>query len=72
MFFEKYPEKIWGVETSKMTPDWAPNRIKFRDKILPFYHEEYAAVGKYGQDAFMTEYEIKLLNLVDDLNLMKL
>ena len=31
-----------------MTPDWAPNRIKFRDKILPFYHEQYAAVGKYG------------------------
>ena len=31
-----------------MTPDWAPNRIKFRNKILPFYHEQYAAVGKYG------------------------
>ena len=48
MFYEKYPKKIWGVDTSKMTPDWAPNRIKFRKKILPFYHEEYAAVGKYG------------------------
>ena len=48
MFFEKYPKKIWGIDTEKMTPDWAPNRIKFRDKILPFYHEQYAAVGKYG------------------------
>ena len=48
MFFEKYPKKIWGVDTKDMTPDWAPNRIKFRDKILPFYHEQYAAVGKYG------------------------
>ena len=48
MFFEKYPKKIWGIDTKKMTPDWAPNRIKFRDKILPFYHEQYAAVGKYG------------------------
>ena len=48
MFFEKYPKKIWGIDTRKMTPDWAPNRIKFRDKILPFYHEQYAAVGKYG------------------------
>ena len=48
MFFEKYPKKIWGVDTKDMTPDWAPNRIKFRDKILPFYNEEYAAVGKYG------------------------
>lgn len=48
MFFEKYPKKIWGVDTKDMTPDWAPNRIKFRDKILPFYHEEFAAVGKFG------------------------
>ena len=48
MFFEKYPKKIWGVDTKNMTPDWAPNRIKFRNKILPFYHEQYAAVGKYG------------------------
>ena len=48
MFFEKYPKKIWGVDTKDMTPDWAPNRIKFRDRILPFYHEQYAAVGKYG------------------------
>ena len=48
MFFEKYPKKIWGIDTKDMTPDWAPNRIKFRDKILPFYHEQYAAVGKYG------------------------
>jgi N,N'-diacetyllegionaminate synthase len=51
MFFEKYPEKIWGITTKKMTPDWAPNRIKFRDKILPFYHEQYVAAGKYGTGA---------------------
>ena len=48
IYNEKYPKKIWGVDTKNMTPDWAPNRIKFRNKILPFYHEQYAAVGKYG------------------------
>ncbi len=48
MFFEKYPKKIWGIDTKNMTSDWAPNRIKFRKKILPFYHEQYVAVGKYG------------------------
>ena len=36
MFFEKYPKKIWGIDTKNMTPDWAPNRIKFRNKVLPF------------------------------------
>ena len=36
-----------GISTDQMTPDWAPSRIKFRIKI-PFYHEEWSAVGKYG------------------------
>ena len=63
MFFEKYPKKIWGVDTSKMTPDWAPNRIKFREKILPFYHEEYAAVGKYGTGCVYDEIKKKIIKL---------
>jgi protoporphyrinogen oxidase len=63
MFFEKYPKKIWGMDTSKMTPDWAPNRIKFRDKILPFYNEEYAAVGKYGTGCIYDDIKNKIIKL---------
>ena len=63
MFYEKYPKKIWGVDTNKMTPDWAPNRIKFRDKILPFYHEEYAAVGKYGTGCIYDKIRDKIIKL---------
>ena len=63
MFYEKYPEKIWGISTKKMTPDWAPNRIKFRDKILPFYHEEYAAVGKYGTGCIYDIIKKKIIDL---------
>ena len=37
MFFKNYPEKIWGISTKKMTSEWAPKRIKFRKKILPFF-----------------------------------
>lgn len=48
MFFKDYPEKLWGISTEKMTSEWAPKRIKFRDKVLPFFHEEFTAVGKYG------------------------
>jgi len=47
MFFDDYPKKIWGINTTEMTTEWAPKRIKFRDKILPFF-DEYTAVGKYG------------------------
>ncbi|MCH9644441.1 MAG: N-acetylneuraminate synthase family protein [Gammaproteobacteria bacterium] len=48
MFFETYPQKIWGITTDEMTPDWAPKRIEFRQKITPFYHNQWNAVGKYG------------------------
>ena len=63
MFFEKYPKKIWGIDTKNMTPDWAPNRIKFREKILPFYHEEYAAVGKYGTGCIYDRIKEKIIKL---------
>ena len=48
LFFKTYPEKIWGISTDKMTPDWAPKRIEFRNKVTPFYHQQWNAVGKYG------------------------
>jgi sialic acid synthase SpsE/protoporphyrinogen oxidase len=48
MFFTKYPEKVWGIPTHELTSDWAPKRIEIRQKITPFYHSQYAAVGKYG------------------------
>ena len=62
-FFEKYPKKIWGISTDKMTPDWAPNRIKFRKKILPFYTEEFCAVGKLGTGSIYKNIEKKIKKL---------
>jgi hypothetical protein len=46
-------QKKYGVDTKKMTPDWAPNRIKFRDKILPFYHENMLQLENMEQDVYM-------------------
>ncbi len=63
MFFEKYPKKIWGIETDKMTPDWAPNRINFRKKILPFYTEEFCAVGKHGTGSVYLDIEKRIRKL---------
>ncbi len=48
MFFEKYPQKVWGLSTEEMTPTWAPKRIQLRQKNTPFYHGQWNAVGKYG------------------------
>ena len=54
MFFEKYPKKIWGIDTKFMTPDWAPNRIKFRNKIfscIAFINVQY--FGNYVGKIFL-------------------
>ncbi|MEO5364352.1 MAG: N-acetylneuraminate synthase family protein [Magnetococcus sp. DMHC-8] len=48
MFFERYPHKLWGIPTDQMSAIWAPKRIEFRQKITPFYHQQWNAVGKYG------------------------
>ncbi len=52
MFFEGYPQKVWGISTEKMTADWAPKRIKITDKIEPFFQKQYTAVSKHGTGSF--------------------
>lgn len=63
MFFEKYPEKIWGISTEKMTPDWAPKRVEFRQKVTPFYYNQWNAVGKYGTGCVYERIKDKILKL---------
>lgn len=63
MFFEHYPEKIWGIKTLDMTPDWAPKRIEFRQKVTPFYHKQWNAVGKYGTGCIFERIKEKIEKL---------
>ena len=63
MFFKKYPEKIWGIPTDEMTPDWAPKRIEFRKKVTPFYHNQWNAVGKFGTGCIYERIKEKILAL---------
>ena len=48
MFFKQFPEKIWGISTDTMACEWAPKRIEVRQKVTPFYHRQWNAVGKFG------------------------
>ena len=48
MFFEGYPQKVWGIPTNVMTADWAPKRIKITKKTEPFFQKQYTAVSKFG------------------------
>jgi len=61
MFYEKYPKKIWGIDTSDLTADWAPKRIKFRAKVSPFYENEWVAVAKCGTGSIYESIEKKII-----------
>ena len=52
MFFNDYPEKVWGIKTSEMLADWAPQRIELRDHNLPFYNKPFVAVSSEGTGKF--------------------
>ena len=69
MFYEKYPEKIWGIPVAEMTAEWAPKRVKFRRKVTPFYHNEWNAVGKYGTGCIYERIRDKILSLGGRLHL---
>ena len=63
MFFRKYPKKIWGIDSTEMTAEWAPKRIEIRQKKLPFYHGQYSAVGKYGTGKIYERIKEKIIKL---------
>ena len=48
IFFRDYPEKVWGIPTSEIIPDWAPKRIRVTNSREPFYTNEFASVSSRG------------------------
>lgn len=48
MFYEDYPKKIWGIETSEMITNWAPKRIELRKEYEAFYYNQWCAVARKG------------------------
>ncbi|MDA8832454.1 N-acetylneuraminate synthase family protein, partial [Candidatus Pelagibacter bacterium] len=63
MFFTKYPEKIWGINTKKITPEWAPKRVELRKKNTPFYYQQWNAVAKRGTGTIYENIKTKILKL---------
>jgi len=47
-FFTIYPEKVWGIKTIDMLPDWAPKRIRVVNEREPFFGDQYAGVSSKG------------------------
>ena len=63
MFYTKYPEKIWGINTKIITPEWAPKRVELRKKDTPFYYQQWNAVAKRGTGTIYENIKSKILKL---------
>ena len=53
-FFRYYPEKVWGIPTNEMLPDWAPKRIRICNFREPFYRGELAGIAEKGTGELMS------------------
>ena len=51
-FFKQYPEKLWGIDTSEMSADWAPKRIRLCKDREPFFGGEFTAIGTTGTSRY--------------------
>ena len=47
-FYKKYPEKVWGIPTSQMLPDWAPKRLRICETQQSFFKDQLSGISKYG------------------------
>ena len=63
MFFNEYPEKVWGISVDQMTSDWAPKKNKIYKKNLSFFLNEFTAVGKYGTGSIYEKIRDEIINL---------
>lgn len=48
IFYEDYPEKLWGIPTFELSANWAPQRIEIRKEKKPFHADQWTAVAKNG------------------------
>ncbi len=69
MFFIRYPEKLWGMSVKELDANWAPKRIKIRDKSGPFFEGQWSAVGNEGSGTILNNLRDKVLSLGGKLSL---
>jgi N,N'-diacetyllegionaminate synthase len=48
IFYQEYPEKLWGIPTAELSANWAPQRIEIRKKRKPFHADQWSAVAQNG------------------------
>ena len=47
-FYKRYPEKVWGIATEQMLPDWAPKRLRICEEQESFFRGQYSGISALG------------------------
>ena len=63
IFYEEYPEKLWGIPTSELSANWAPQRIEIRKEKKPFHADQWSAVAQNGCGQTMEILANKIIEL---------
>ncbi len=54
MFIENYTRKMWGLEPARLTADWAPKRLEFRqDSSAGLFGSEWQGLPLQGYSAWL-------------------
>jgi len=61
MFFKDYTEKVWGVECSRISPEWGAQRIKGLSIGKALLHAVRSKVGRGGADIAQKGVETSLI-----------
>jgi len=56
-FYKRYPEKVWGIPTREMLPDWAPKRLRTCQYRESFFQDQYSGVSRYGSGYLFSKIE---------------
>ena len=63
IFYEDYPVKLWGIPTSELSANWAPQRIEIRKEKKPFHADQWSGVAKNGCGQTMEILANKIIEL---------
>lgn len=63
LFYEDYPEKLWGIATSELSANWAPQRVEIRKEKKPFHADQWSAVAQGGCGQTMEILAQKIIEL---------
>ena len=61
-FYKRYPEKVWGISTDQMLPDWAPKRLRICQQQESFFKDQFSGVSEFGSGDLFSKIKDFIVN----------